>query len=399
MGASFLPGAVDRAQSPGLPPGFTLLQVTPALEAGGVEQATLDLAVAVARAGRRSLVATSGGRMESALAASGAQLIRLPAHSRNPLIMAANAARLAGIIRRERVSLVHVRSRGPAFSALSAARAMGVPIVATYHGIYSASSGLKRWYNAIMTRGDLVIANSSFTAGHIVAEHGLAPEKVAIVAEGIDTALFDPAQISPQRLAAVRAAWGISERERRQIALLPARMRPSKGHALAIEALAGLAARDDVLLVLAGGGGRPEYLLGVDAAAAVAGLGEQVRRVGPCDDMPAAYAAADLVLAPSLAPESFGRTIVEAGAMGVPVIAAAFGGPAETVSDGETGWLAAPGDTLAWRAALARFLAFDEEARAAMGRAARARVERLYSLTAMCDSTFEVYRRVLGGPA
>jgi glycosyltransferase involved in cell wall biosynthesis len=399
MSASFLRDGVDQVPCLGLPEGFTLLQVTPALEAGGVEQATLDLAAAVVRAGRRSLVATRGGRMESALEASGTQLVRLPSHSRNPLVMAANAARLAGIIRREKVSLVHVRSRAPAFSALSAARATGVPMVATYHGIYKANSGLKRWYNAIMTRGDVVIANSRYTAAHIAAEHGLAPGKIALVPEGVDTALFDRARVSPQRLAAVSAAWGISQRERRSIALLPARMSPLKGHGLIIEALAGLAAREGMLLIMAGAGGRSEYLLGLDAAAAVAGLGEQVRRVGPCDDMPAAYAAADLALAPSVAPESFGRTVVEAGAMGVPVIASAFGGPAETISDGVTGWLAAPGDAAAWGRALEGFLATDEEARAAMGRAARERVQCLYSLTAMCESTFEVYRRVLRGPA
>lgn len=399
MSASGPRDAVDQIPSPVLPEGFTLLQVTPALEAGGVEQATLDLAAAVVRAGRHSLVATRGGRLEGALQASGAQLVRLPAHSRNPLVMAANAARLASIIRREKVSLVHVRSRGPAFSALSAARATGTPIVATYHGIYGARSGLKRWYNAVMTRGDLVIANSRFTAAHIIAEHGLAPERIAVVPEGVDTDLFDPARVSPQRRAAVRAAWGISRTERRKIVFLPARMSPVKGHGVIIEALAGSAAREEILLIMAGGGGRANYLLELDAAAAVAGLGEQVRRVGPCDDMPAAYAAVDLVLAPSMVPESFGRTVVEAGAMAVAVIASDLGGPAETVRGGVTGWLAPPGDAAAWSLALERFLATEAEALAAMGRAARERVQSLYSLTAMCESTFEVYRRVLGGPA
>ena len=189
------------------------MQVTPALETGGVEQVTLDLAAAVAHAGRRSIVASRGGRLEGALAASGAMLARLPVHSRNPFTVAANAAALAKLVRRERVSLIHVRSRAPAFSALSAAKATNVPLVATYHGVYSAGSSLKRWYNAVMTRGDLVIANSSFVRDHIVAEHCLDPARVVVAPEGIDTERFDPAAVAPARIAAVRASWGLAANE------------------------------------------------------------------------------------------------------------------------------------------------------------------------------------------
>ncbi len=161
-----------------LPAKFTLLQVTPALESGGVEALTVDMSSAAVRAGARSLVASRGGRMEAALAQGGGALIRLPVDSRNPLTMLANAVRLRRLIRDEAVSLVHVRSRAPAFSAIRAARRAGVPVVATYHGIYSAGSSAKRWYNGVMTRGDAVIANSAFTRDHIAAEHGLAPEKI-----------------------------------------------------------------------------------------------------------------------------------------------------------------------------------------------------------------------------
>lgn len=376
-----------------------MLQVTPALDGGGVEQLTLDVAAAVAAAHLRSLVASRGGRLESVLERSGAELVRMPVHSRNPFTMAANAARLAGLIRRRNVSLIHVRSRAPAFSALSAARATGVPLVTTYHGIYGASSSLKRWYNAIMTRGDLVIANSRFTAAHVIAEHHIDLQKVAIVPEGIDTARFNPAAVAKPRLAALRAAWAIAPGDPRTIILLPARLTWWKGHAFFIEALAGVMAREEVLLILAGGATQSDYALSIEAAAAVAGMSDQVRMVGPCDDMPAAYALADLVVAPSILPESFGRTVVEAGAMRRPVIASDLGGPAETVVHGVTGWLATPGDVEAWRAALATALAADQDARRKMGAAARTRVLRLYSLAAMCKATFDVYRRVLGGRA
>jgi glycosyltransferase involved in cell wall biosynthesis len=393
-GPRLAPGAA-RIQAPALPEGFTLLQVTPRLEAGGVEQVTLDLAAAVARAGAGSLVASQGGRLEAELAASGARLARMPVHSKNPFTMAANAARLAAVIRREKVSLIHVRSRAPAFSALSAARATGVPLIATYHGIYGAGSAVKRWYNAIMTRGDLVIANSAYTRAHVVFEHSLSLDQVAVVPEGIDVERFDPKAVSAARIAAVRAAWGLAETDRRQVILLAGRLTRLKGQRLLVEAVGRYAGRDDLVVILAGGGGRDDYRAEVEAAAAVAGLSSQVRLVGPVDDMPAAYAAADLVVAPSTQPESFGRTVVEAGAMRRPVIASAHGGPAETIVHRKTGWLAPPGDVDAWCAAIDIALSQGADERAAMGRAARARVKRLYSLAAMCEATFAVYRRVL----
>ena len=383
--------------SPTLPDNFTLLQVTPRLDAGGVEQATLDMAAAMARAGRRSLVASHGGRLQGALTESGAEFIRLPVDSKNPVIMAANAARLAGVIAREKVSLIHVRSRAPAFSARMAARATGVPMVGAYHGIYGTGSRLKRWYNAVMTRGDLTIANSAFTRAHLMAQHALASAKVVVVFEGIDTTRFDPAVVSPGRVAAVRAAWGLAPSDRRAVILLAARLTDWKGQRVAVEAVGRLPERDNTVLILAGGGEGSGYAASIEAAAAVAGISDNVRLVGPCDDMPAAFLAADLVIAPSTKAESFGRGVVEAAAMGRPALASRLGAHAETVVHGQTGWLVAPGDADAWTHAIGVALATEADTRAAMGAAARARAERLYSLTAMCEATFEVYRRVVEG--
>ncbi len=353
----------------------------------------------MADAGGTSLVASRGGRLEGRLEASGARLIRLPVHSKNPLTMAANASRLAAVIKRDAVSLLHVRSRAPAFSALSAARATNIPLIATYHGVYAARSALKRWYNAIMTRGDVVIANSTFTAAHVLAEHGLPAQKVAIVPEGIDASMFSLAAVSSARVNALRESWGVAPGERRFIVLCPARLTSLKGHAVLIEALAGLNGREQVLLILAGEEARRGFAMAIEAEAAVAGLGDQVRLVGQCDDMPAAYAICDLVVVPSLVAESFGRTAVEAGAMSRPVIASALGGPAETVIDGLTGWLAPPGDAAGWTSALAMALSTPGDRLAAMGAAARERVLRFYSLPAMCEATFRVYRGVLEGRA
>ena len=175
-----------------LPADFTLLQVIPELETGGAEQTTIDVAHAVVEAGGRALVATHGGRMAARLEADGGRLAQLPVQSKNPLVMLGNAARLTDLIHKEKVSVVHARSRAPAFSALWAAKATKTPFIATYHGVYNAKSRLKRWYNAVMTRGDLVIANSAYTRDHVVAAHQIYPARIVTNTRGVDLESLDP---------------------------------------------------------------------------------------------------------------------------------------------------------------------------------------------------------------
>jgi glycosyltransferase involved in cell wall biosynthesis len=381
-----------------LPPDFTLLQVLPALNAGGVEQTTLDVAAAVVRAGGRAIVASEGGRLTAALAERGGESIELPLDSKNPLTMTANAGRLAALIKREGVSLVHVRSRAPAFSAIAAARRAGVPVVTTYHGVYNARSALKRWYNGVMTRGDFVIANSDFTRDHLIREHRVDPARAEAIPRGVDLARFNAEAVDADRIAALRADWGIGPDEPRLVLLLAGRLTRWKGQALLIEALARRAERGsrDILLVLAGDDqGRTGYRAELDALAARLGVADAVRIVGHVADMPAAYLAADAAAAPSLEPEAFGRTAVEPQAMGRPVLAADHGAVRETVVDGETGWRVAPGDVDAWAAALQALVEAGPDRRAAMGAAGVARVRSLFSLQRMTDLTLAVYRRLL----
>ena len=340
-----------------LPADFTLLQVVPELETGGAEQTTLDIARAVVAAGGRALVASRGGRMAARLQADGGQLFAMPADSKNPLTMLANAIRLAGLIRHERVSLVHARSRAPAFSALLAARVTGTPFVATYHGVYKAGGALKRWYNSVMTRGDLVIANSDYTRDHVLAEHRVDPARLVTIARGVDLARFDPAQVSGERVDALRTAWGIAAGETRTVFLLAGRLTRIKGHLTLIAAAAQMRAmgRSDFLILFAGDDqGRSDYRAELTQAITAAGLTEVVRIVGHCSDMPAAYLLSDVALLPTTVPESFGRAAVEPQAMGRPVIASSHGGTVETVADGETGWLVSPGDATAWAEAMLR---------------------------------------------
>lgn len=381
-----------------LPADFTLLQVTPALDAGGVEQTTVDIARAVTAAGGRALVASRGGRMEPLLEEAGGELVRMRVDSKSPVQMIANGLALKALIAREGVDLVHVRSRAPAFAAFWAARQAGVPAVATYAGIYKAGSNLKRRYNGVMTRGDLIIANSAYTAERLIAEHGVDPAKVVTIPRGVDLGRFDPSAVSEKRIRELRRSWGLEEGDPRQVVLCAGRLTRWKGQALLVEAAALLeeGGEEGFILVFTGDDqGRHGYRRELEAAVVEAGI--QARIAGHCSDMPAAYLAADVVCAPSIEPEAFGRTAVEPQVMGRVVLAADHGAAPETVVDGETGWLVAPGDVEAWAAALRLALATSPEARAAMGAKGRARAIALYSVATMAEATLEVYGRLLTG--
>ena len=381
-----------------LPPNFTLLQVVPELETGGAEQTTIDVANAVVRAGGKALVATRGGRMTARLEADGGRLAQMPVQSKNPLVMLGNAARLVDLIRKENVSLVHARSRAPAFSALWAAQVTGTPFVATYHGIYNAKTKLKRWYNAVMTRGDLVIANSDYTRDHVRGEHDLPPEKIVTIPRGVDLDRFNPAWVSRERLQALREAWGIAPDDNRVKILLGGRLTRIKGHPTIIEAAARMkaAGQSNFLIIFAGDDqGRTDYREELEASISDQDLSAEIKLVGHCDDMPAACLVCDLAILPTTVPESFGRTAVEPQAMGRPVIASSHGGVTETVLDGKTGWLVAPGHAPAWAAAMTHAIELGPVELRKMGELASARARQLYSAEAMCAATMEAYERVL----
>lgn len=375
-----------------------ILQVVPALDAGGVERTTIDIAAALARAGFTALVASEGGRLEPELRAAGGELISLQAASKSPLTIAGNIARLTAVVRGRGVKLVHARSRAPAWSASMAARRAHVPFVTTYHGIYNAGNPVKRLYNSVMARADAVIANSEWTARHVRAEHRVAPGKLHVIPRGVDLARFDPGGFAPDRVAGQRAAWGAGDDD--IVVLLPGRLTRWKGQRVLIDALA-LLRRDGMLgnirAVMTGDAqGRAGYEGELRAALAAAGLDGRATLLGHTSDMPLAYLAADIVLSASTDPEAFGRVAAEAGAMGRPVIATDHGGARETVVAGETGLLARPGDARDLAQAIAALAGLDAQARAEMGARGRAHIVARYSLERMCADTLAVYRGLIG---
>ncbi|GEP06983.1 glycosyltransferase family 4 protein [Methylobacterium oxalidis] len=384
--------------------GACILQIIPELEAGGAERTAVDVAAGLAAAGARPLVATEGGRLVGELQAKGGIWVPFPAASKNPLAMALNVRRLMAVCRREGVKLIHARSRAPAWVALGAARRLRIPFVTTYHGSYSGRTGVKVLYNSVMARGDAVIANSHYTAERIRSLHAeQAGDRVAVIHRGTDLASFNPVAVGAPRVEALRRAWGVAPHER--VILLAARLTAWKGQRVLIEAAALMRARGigDFAVVLAGDPqGRTGYERELDALVEARGLGGVVRRVGHCLDMPAAFRAASVVAVPSVEPEAFGRSAVEAQALGTPVVVSDLGAVPETVlsppdvAPGQrTGWRVAPGDPAALADALAEAISLGASARDAMARRARAHVEAHFSLERMVADTLAIYARLL----
>jgi glycosyltransferase involved in cell wall biosynthesis len=387
--------------------GARILQIIPELEAGGAERTTVDVAAGLAGAGARALVATEGGRLVGELQAKGGHWLRFPAAAKNPLRMAINTAKLVALCRREGVQLIHARSRAPAWVALGAARRLGLPFVTTYHGSYSGRAGVKVLYNSVMARGDVVIANSHYTADLIRRLHAeQAGDRVRVIYRGTDLSAFNPHAVGTGRVESIRRAWGVAPHER--IVLLAARLTAWKGHRVLIEAAALL--RDqgvrDLAIVLAGDPqGRAAYEREIDALVAARGLGDMVRRVGHCTDMPAAFRAASVVAVPSVEPEAFGRSAVEAQALGTPVIVSDLGAVPETVlappevpAGQRTGWRVPPGDAAALATALTEALSLGASARDALARRCRAHVEAHFSLDGMVGDTLAIYADLLAAP-
>jgi glycosyltransferase involved in cell wall biosynthesis len=377
--------------------GRTILQVLPALGTGGAERGCVDVAAAIEAAGGKALVASAGGAMLRDLARAGAEHVALPLAGKNPVTIWRNIRRLEALIRDRGVDLVHARSRAPAWSAHAACRRRGIPFVTTVHAPYNQHSAAKRLYNAIMGRGDRVIAISDYVARYIVDSYGTDPARIRTIPRGVDLRQFAIAAVSAERMIKLARAWRVPDD--RPVVLMPGRLTRWKGQTVVIDALARLGRQDLCCLIVGSDQGRSGYRRELLDRIAAKGLNGVVQLVDHCDDMPAAYMLSDVVVHASTDPEGFGRVVVEAMALGRPVIATNIGAPPELVAEGETGWLVPPNDPDALAAAIDHALSLTPEERGWMADRAIATVAAHYTKEAMTGSTLAVYRELLGAPA
>jgi len=371
----------------------TVMQVLPAMVTGGVERGTVEMAEAIVNAGGRAIVVSAGGPMVHELTRVGAEHIQLPVDSKNFFVMRKNATRLARLIQQEGVDIVHARSRAPAWSAYWACKRTQTAYVTTFHGTYSHGNPLKRWYNSVMTKGDRVIAISTFIAGHMRKIYGVKRDLIRVIHRGVDLFRFNPEKVTAERLVKLSTQWNIPDGV--QVVALPGRLTRWKGQLVFIEAIAKLGRRDICCLLIGSDQGRTEYRKELERCIQKHNLQGVVTIVDECNDMPTAYMLCDIVVSASTDPEAFGRVVCEAQAMGRPVVATDHGGARETVIEDETGWLCKPGDVDSMARAIEKGLNLTPEKRERMATQAKAHIAKDFSKEAMCSKTLEVYNDVL----
>jgi glycosyltransferase involved in cell wall biosynthesis len=384
---------MNNPPEPERPP--VVLQVLPSLVTGGVERGTVEITQAVAEAEGVALVASAGGPMVASVQRAGGRHFTLPLRAKDPITIWRNAARLEALIRAENVTIVHARSRAPAWAAWLACRRTGAHFVTTYHGVYGEDLPFKRRYNAVMAKGEIVIAASHYVADVVRRRHKVDPALIRVIPRGVDPMVFNPDIMAADRIA--RMAQTMRAPDGFFTVVMPGRLTTWKGQAILLQAIARLS-RQDVCCVLIGSDqGRTKYTQELEKIGETLGIADRVRIIGQVEDIPAALMLSDVVVHASTQAEAFGRVVIEAQSMGRPVIASNLGGPSETVEHGVTGWLTNPGDVDALVSALENVLAMDAGARMDLGVRARASVLKGYTLRAMREATLDVYEAVLGG--
>jgi glycosyltransferase involved in cell wall biosynthesis len=370
---------------------LTVVQILPELQSGGVERGTLETGAYLVGQGHRSIVISGGGRMVPELQAGGSRHIAWPYIGEKSPRCLQYIWPLRRLLQRHRVAVLHLRSRLPAWIGYLAWRSLPSNrrprLVTTFHGFYSVNR-----YSAIMTKGEKIIAVSNTIARHIQQAYGIPPERVVTIYRGFDENVFDPARVSPQRLDTLRRQWGRASAAG-PIILMPGRITRLKGHDMLFESLACLKAYPWYAVCVGDTALNPGLAAELERKLIALGLEERVKLAGLCNDMPAAFMLADIVVAPSIKPESFGRIVVEAQAMGRPVIAAAHGGSLETVQDRHTGWLFKPGDAAALAQSLKTGL-LNPDQRDRLGRNALTWARTHFTTREMCRRTLALYQQL-----
>ena len=372
-----------------------IVQILPALNRGGVERGTVEVADAIVKNGWKSIVISNGGLLTSQLKRVGATVYEVPVHRKNPFSWGSARRQVKRILQQEGADIVHVRSRAPAWIALPAANSLGIATVSTVHSKFAPANIFKKIYNGKMLKADRVIAISHFVENEIFTHYGKSgvAEKLSVIHRGVDLGMFDPKAVNQQRIIAEADRLGLPDDK--SIIMLPARATSWKGHEILIQALAQLSDKDAILILLGIEDGPPAYAEKLRTMAVQYGLGGRVRIGAGSRDMPAALMLADVVAMPSIKPEPFGRVAIEALAMGRPVVAFRHGGAVESIDEGRTGWLADPLSVDSLAEALQTALSLTPRKRRALAKDARQQMTDQFSKDMMCKRTLAVYKSLL----
>lgn len=371
-----------------------VLQILPGLNDGGVERSAVELARHLSTDGVENWVVSGGGRLVDAVAAAGATHVTMPVGRKSPLAIWRNAGRLSALVDELGIDIIHARSRAPAWAGYLASRkGSRRPIfLTTFHGVYGHGSAVKRWYNSVMLRGDVVIANSQFIADHLRNVYGVEGSRIIVAPRGVETDIFDPSAVTKDEVVGIRGEFDAGDRP---LLVYVSRLSGWKGHEVLVAALESLI---DLpwKMVFAGGHDSDSLRQELGSRIASGPARGRIELAGSRDDVPALLKASDLAFSVATQPEAFGRATIEAGAMETPVIATAHGGSLETVLDGVTGWLVPPGDAGALANTIRAALGNPEQARR-IGEAARRYVLENFTTNLTLAAERSAYARAISG--
>ena len=377
-----------------------VLQVIPKLGYGGAETGCYDIAHYLAENNCKSFIVTSGGDLLKFVDKKKVTVIRLPVHSKNPLLILINSIILIGIILFNNISIVHARSRAPAWSCLLATKITGRKFVTTFHGTYNFKSKLKKFYNSVMVRSHLIIAGSNFIFSHI-KENYLKylndKKKLMVIFRGINVDYFDSTtkiEVDEKKLL---KKWDIEKDKK--IILLPGRLTYWKGQEIFIEAInlvnIELGYEAFYVVILGSDQGRDLYKKKIIRLSEKYRMTNQIRFIDHCKDMALAYKVSDIVVSASIEPEAFGRVAVEAQSMEKLIIASNIGGSNETIIDEKTGYLFENGNAKSLSQKILKAITLDETSLKTFGIEGRKNIIQKFNVEKMCFSTYSEYKRIL----
>ena len=383
-----------------MPSKIKVLQVIPKLGYGGAETGCYDLAHYLHENNCSSYIVTSGGALIKFINRKKVKLIRLPVQSKNPIIILLNSIILVGIILFLKINIVHVRSRAPAWACLIATKITGRKLVTTFHGTYNFKSSIKKFYNSVMLRSNLIIAGSNFIFSHIKEKYSkyLLPEKkFLVIFRGINTEYYDPKKIKESDEKLLKKKWKIDEDAK--IILLPGRLTYWKGQEMFLEALSKLKQLTPdlkfVAIILGSDQGRKIYKKKLLRMVDQHRLINNVIFVDHIELMPLAYKISNVVVSSSIEPEAFGRVSVEAQSMEKPIIASDIGGSKETIINDKTGFLFEAGKSESLSKRLIHVLNLDESTLKFIGIEGRKNVVSKFNIEKMCFSTYSEYKKLI----